>query len=82
MLILLRQHYLPIKGKICSLKMAEGNIDASAAIADVDRDGYSDIVVGSTMVAVIAFDGNGRNIWGIDLEDQISFAPDVRGMLE
>lgn len=62
--------------------MAEGNIDASAAIADVDRDGYSDIVVGSTMVAVIAFDGNGRNIWGIDLEDQISFAPDVRGMLE
>ncbi len=68
--------------KLWSLKVAGINIDASAAIGDVDRDGYSDIVVGSTMGEVVALDGYGRIIWETDLNDQISIAPtlmDVTG---
>lgn len=68
--------------KLWSLKMAGKNIDASAAIGDVDRDGHLDIVVGSTMGAVIALDSYGRKIWETDLKDQISIAPtlmDVTG---
>jgi len=61
--------------KLWSLKMAGKNIDASVAIGDVDRDGYPDIVVGSTMGKVIALDGYGREIWETDLEDQISITP-------
>jgi outer membrane protein assembly factor BamB len=63
--------------KLWSLKMAGQNIDASAAIGDVDRDGHLDIVVGSTIGNVIALDGYGREIWRVDLKDPISIAPTV-----
>ncbi len=61
--------------KLWSLKMEGINIDASAAIGDVDNDGYSDIIVTSITGDVIALDGNGRNIWKTNLKDQISIAP-------
>ena len=67
--------------KLWSLKMAGKNIDASAAIGDVDRDGYPDIVVGSTMGKVIALDGYGRKIWESDLDDQISIAPTLMDVM-
>ena len=67
--------------KLWSLKMAGKNIDASTAIGDVDRDGYLDIVVGSTMGKVIALDGYGREIWGIDLEDPISITPTLMNVM-
>ncbi|VAX22672.1 hypothetical protein MNBD_IGNAVI01-2449, partial [hydrothermal vent metagenome] len=83
MLILLTATLFANKGeKLWSLKMAGINIDASAAIGDVDRDGYSDLVVGSTMGEVVVLDGYGRIIWETDLEDKISIAPtlmDVTG---
>ena len=68
--------------KLWSLKMAGRNIDASAAIGDVDRDGYPDIVVGSIMGEVVALDGYSHIIWETDLKDKISIAPtlmDVTG---
>ena len=68
--------------KLWSLKMAGRNIDASAAIGDVDRDGFSDIVVGSTMGEVVALDGKGRNIWNTDLKDQISIAPTLMDVMD
>ncbi len=83
MLILLTATLFANKGeKLWSLKMAGRNIDASAAIGDVDRDGYPDIVVGSTMGEVVALDGYGRIIWETDLKDKLSIAPtlmDVTG---
>lgn len=83
LLILLTAILFANKGeKLWSLKMAGRNIDASAAIGDVDRDGYPDIVVGSTMGEVVALDGYSRIIWETDLDDQISIAPtlmDVTG---
>lgn len=83
MLILFSTTLFASKGeKLWSLKMAGRNIDASAAIGDVDRDGYPDIVVGSTMGEVVALDGYGRIIWETDLKDKISIAPtliDVTG---
>ncbi len=63
-------------------KMAGKNIDASAAIGDIDRDGYLDIVVVTTTGIVIALDGYGREIWKTELEDIVSIAPtlvDVTG---
>jgi outer membrane protein assembly factor BamB len=61
--------------RLWSYKIPNNNIDASAAIGDVDRDGYLDIVVGSTIGKVIALDNNGRKIWDTDIKDQISIAP-------
>ena len=61
--------------KLWSLKIPGINIDASAAIGDVDRDGYLDIVVGGTMGKVVALDSYGRIIWKRNLKDKITIAP-------
>ncbi len=60
-----------------SYKLAGNNIDASVAIGDLDRDGFSDIVAASTAGMVIALDGYGREIWKIGMEEKISIAPTV-----
>ena len=63
--------------KLWSLKIPGKNIDASAAVGDVDRDGLQDVVVGSLTGDVIAIDGYGRVIWDRNIGNRITTAPTV-----
>jgi len=66
------------KGEVLwNYKMTGKNIDASAAIGDIDNDGYQDIVVVTTTGIIIALDGYGREIWKTDLDDKVSIAPTI-----
>ena len=68
--------------RLWTYKSGNANFDASAAVGDVDRDGYPDIVVVSLTGDVIALDGHGHEIWKTDLDEKITIAPtmvDVTG---
>jgi hypothetical protein len=59
-----------------------GYLDSSPAVTDLDGDGSSDICVTSTSGSVFALDAFGREIWTVDLVEQITIAPtafDVSG---
>lgn len=60
-----------------SYKSVSSNFDASAAIGDVDHDGYLDIVVVSINGDVIALDSYGREIWKTNLNGKITNAPTI-----
>ena len=60
--------------RLWTYKSGNANFDASAAVGDVDRDGYPDIVVVSLTGDVIALDGLGHEIWKTDLDEKITIA--------
>jgi outer membrane protein assembly factor BamB len=59
-----------------------GILDSSPAITDLDGDGSPDICITSTSGTVFALDASGREIWTVDLTEQITISPtafDVSG---
>lgn len=49
---------------------------ASSAVADIDGDGYDDIVVATNSAHILVIDHNGNIIWDTDLAPYFGLAPD------
>ena len=54
-----------------------GHVDVSPAIGDVNGDGRTDLVVGTTAGFVVAVDGKGMGIWRHQMPDAVSIPPTI-----
>ena len=54
-----------------------GHVDVSPAIGDVNGDGRTDIVVGTTAGFIVAVDGQGKEIWRHQMRDSVSIPPTI-----
>lgn len=54
-----------------------GHVDVSPAIGDVNGDGRTDIVVGTTAGFIVAVDAHGQEIWRHQMRDAVSIPPTI-----
>jgi len=54
-----------------------GHVDISPAIGDVNGDGRTDVVVGTTAGAVVALDAVGKETWRHQTSDAVCFPPTI-----
>ncbi len=60
-----------------SYKAVAGYLDSSPAVADLDADGETDVIVAATTGNVTALDRNGRLLWQTTLDGPLSISPTV-----
>src|ERR1035437_8811680 len=54
-----------------------GHVDVSPAFGDVNGDGRTDIVVGTTAGFVVAVDAQGKEIWRYQMRDSVFIPPTI-----